>query len=131
MRYLLDTHIWIWSLLEPDRLARHVAKELQNPENELFLSPISVWELLMLSRKGRIVLDEDAGAWIAKAFRAAPLHEAPLTHEVALATRHIELPHRDPADKFLAATARVLGLTLITADPQLAALRGLPVLTNR
>jgi PIN domain nuclease of toxin-antitoxin system len=45
-----------------------------------------------------------------------PTKEAPLTHEVAMETRRISLPHRDPADRFLVATANVFGLTLVTAD---------------
>jgi PIN domain nuclease of toxin-antitoxin system len=120
MKLLLDTHIWLWSLLEPKRLSRRVAKALNDPRNELWLSPISTWEVLVLSQKGRLVLNEDAESWIAKAMALAPLHEAPLTHEVALATRALQLPHRDPADRFLAATAKVYGLTLVTADENLA-----------
>jgi predicted nucleic acid-binding protein len=54
-----------------------------------------------------------------KALQAAPLREAPLTHEIALETFGLKFPHRDPADRFLVATARVLGLTLVTADERL------------
>ncbi len=131
MRLLLDTHIWLWSLLEPARLSRRVARELGNPENELWLSPVSVWEVLVLAGKGRIVLDGGAGAWVGKALAAAPLREAPFTHDVALATSGIRLPHRDPADRFLAATAHVYGLTLVTADRNLRAAKGFAVLMNR
>jgi PIN domain nuclease of toxin-antitoxin system len=79
MRLLLDTHIWLWSRLEPERLSRRVARELLNPENELWLSPVSAWEVLLLSEKGRIVLDGGAGAWIEKAMSTVPLREAPFT----------------------------------------------------
>ena len=131
MKFLLDTHIWLWSLLEPGRLTRRVARELTNPANELWLSPISVWELLVLVRKGTVVLKEDSDAWIRKAMQAAPLREATLTHEIALETREIILSHRDPADYFLAATAKVFGLTLITADGNLIRSRAVRVLANR
>jgi PIN domain nuclease of toxin-antitoxin system len=57
VRLLQDTHIWLWSLLEPDRLARRVAEELEKPDNELWLSPVSVWEFLILVEKGRVSLD--------------------------------------------------------------------------
>lgn len=67
MRLLLDTHIWIWSLLAPERLAVNVAAELESSQNEIWLSPISVRELLILLEKGRIVLDEDPALWIAAA----------------------------------------------------------------
>lgn len=131
MKLLLDTHIWLWSLLEPARLSRRVTKALEDEGNQLWLSPISVWELLVLVEKGRVRLEQEPGQWIAAAMQAAPLSEAPITHEVALETRRLVLPHRDPADRFLAATARVFGLTLVTADRSLPALKGLSTLPNR
>jgi PIN domain nuclease of toxin-antitoxin system len=130
VKLLLDTHIWLWSLLEPKRLSRRVARELERPGNELWLSPVSVWEALVLSQKGRVALSGGAVAWIEKALAAAPLREAPFTHEVALQTARIQLPHRDPADRFLAATAQVYGLTLVTADRNLAHSKDLAVLMN-
>ena len=131
MRFLLDTHIWLWSLLEPKRLSRKVARELERPGNELWLSPVSVWEVLVLSGRGRIALEGGAESWIKRALDAAPLREAPLTYEVALATERIRLPHRDPADRFLAATAMVYGLTLVTADGNLGKSRDFAVLMSR
>lgn len=131
MKLLLDTHIWVWSLLEPARLTRRVARALEDEENELWLSPISVWELLILVEKGRLTLDLPVEQWIERAMKAGALKEAPITQEVALETRKVALPHRDPADRFIAATARVLDLTLVTADRNLLALRGLSTLPNR
>jgi PIN domain nuclease of toxin-antitoxin system len=131
MRYLLDTHIWVWSLLAPEHLTRRVVRALENRESELWLSPISTWELLVLVRKGRVRLNKDVEDWIDEAMSAVPLREAPLTHEVALETNRIELPHRDPADAFLAATARVFDLTLITSDDRLIRTKDVSVLANR
>ncbi len=131
MKLLLDTHIWLWSILTPERLSPRVRGALRGRRNELWLSPISTWELAVLSAKGRVVLKEDVTQWVAKAMAAAPLREAPLTHEIALETTQLRLPHRDPADYFLGATARVLGLTLVTADKRLIQARQFPVLANR
>lgn len=131
MKLLLDTHIWLWSLLEPGNLTRRVARALESAENELWLSPLSTWELLVLVEKGRVVLDLEASAWVSQALRMVPLKEAPLTHEVALETRKVHLAHRDPVDLLLAATARVFGLTLVTADKRLMAAKGLATLANR
>lgn len=131
MKLLLDTHIWIWSVAEKDRLRPRVLKALANSENELWLSPVSVWELLILIEKDRIVLNTDAESWIRQSFDASPLKEAPLTLEVALATREICLSHRDPADAFLAATAKVFDLTLVTSDARLISAKGITVLANR
>ena len=129
MRLLLDTHIWLWSLNEPQRLGRRVLHELKNPGNELWLSPINTWEALVLNAKGRIQLPSDLAQWVARA--TAPMREAPITHEIALAARQLPLPHNDPADRFLAATAQVLRLTLVTADVNLLGLGEISTLGNR
>lgn len=129
MRLLLDTHIWLWSLSEPDRLGKRVLQELASTENEVWLSPVSTWEALILAAKGRIQLPADLTHWVDKA--TAPLIEAPLTHEIAFVSRQVRLPHNDPADRFLAATAQVLKLTLVTADASLLGLGEISTLANR
>jgi PIN domain nuclease of toxin-antitoxin system len=131
MKLLLDTHIWLWSVLEPERLSRRVAKEIQDTRNELWLSPISIWELIALWQKGRMVPGEDMEAWVPSALRTLPLQEAPVTYEVARETGRLQLPHRDPADRFLLATAKVFELTLVTADESLLKVRNISVLANR
>jgi PIN domain nuclease of toxin-antitoxin system len=128
VKLLLDTHIWLWGLLDPERLSRRVRKELDSPANELWLSPISVWELLALHLRKRVLLNAPVEEWVADAMRTVPTIEAPLTHEVALETRRVVLPHRDPADRFLVATANVFGLTLVTSDVVLIAARSCSVL---
>lgn len=131
MRLLLDTHIWVWSQLEPERLSRRVRRALQDPDGELWLSPISVWELLLLVEGGRITVTGDPGAWVQEALRAGPFREAPLTHAAALETGRVALRHRDPADRFLVATARVLDLALVTADRRLLEAKPCKLLANR
>ena len=131
MRLLLDTHIWLWSVAEPARLSIRVARELEDPDNEVWLSPISVWEVLTLARKRRIVLDPDPVRWIEQSFRVLGFKEAPLNHEVALQTESVDLVHADPADRFLAATARVYDLTLVTSDERLLRSRSFASLPNR
>ncbi len=131
MKLLLDTHIWLWSALEPQRLTRRVGKALADPANELWLSPVSVGELIVLLRKGRLTLPNDVAAWVAKTMQDLEITEAPLTVEVALAISSINFPHGDPADHFLAASAKVFDLTLVTADERLVNLPGIRVLANR
>jgi len=131
VKLLLDTHIWIWTRLQPDRLSSPVVKALEDPENELWLSPLSIWELSNLVDKGRIVLNTGVEDWVARAMQALPVKEAPITYEVALETRRVQLPHRDPVDRLLAATAKVYGLTLVTADERLLGSKGFSVLANR
>jgi PIN domain nuclease of toxin-antitoxin system len=131
MRLLLDTHIWLWSLVERNRLSQRVIKELGDSENELWLSPISIWELVVLYHKRRISLDQEVDAWLTHKLSAVPLREAPVTYEVARETGRLRLAHRDPADRFLLATAKVFELTLVTADVHLLKARDVSILANR
>jgi PIN domain nuclease of toxin-antitoxin system len=131
VKLLLDTHIWLWSLTAPDRLARKVRTQLERKGNEVWLSPISVWELLVLAERGRVRLDAEPRAWVAEALERAPLEEAALNHEVALRSREVSLPHQDPADRFLVATALTYELTLVTADEMLIVAKACPTLPNR
>jgi len=130
VRLLLDTHIWVWSQLEPKRLSRRVARGLRSSKNEIWISSATIWEFVVLVEKGRIELDLGVDRWLETVAERAPTREAPLTHEIALATREIELSHRDPIDRFLAATARVLDLTLVTADERLLRGAGYAVMAN-
>lgn len=130
MKLLLDTHVWLWSILEPDRITARVARQLEHADNELWLSPVSLWEALMLSRKKRIALNPDPQTWIREKLAEVPCRQAPLTFDVALATRALDLSHNDPADRFLAATALVYGLTLVTSDERMFRSKQLKVLKN-
>jgi len=128
LNLLLDTHIWIWSKLDPKRIGKRAAAELSNSRNELWLSPVSVWETLVLMQKGRIRV-EDPFAWVDRA--AEQLREAPLTREIVSVGLSLPLSHADQADRFLAATAKVLKLTLVTADQRLLGLAEIASLANR
>lgn len=119
MKYLLDTHIWLWSLLEPEKLKVSVAQVLEDQRNELFISPITVWETLVLAEKGRIELTPSPNEWIIEALKRSRVKEAALSHDIAIKSRCIELPHQDPADRFIAATAWENDLVLITEDEKL------------
>ena len=118
-KYLLDTHILLWSLIEPSCLSEDVAEELDNPAHEMWLSPITTWEIIILSEKGRIQLDAPPVTWMKNVLSTLPFQEATLNHEVAMQSRDVRLPHQDPADRFIAASAIVYGLTLVTADRNL------------
>jgi len=130
MRLLLDTHIWIWSDLEPWRLTSDVTRILSDTENALWLSPVSVWELIVHVEKKRITLEKDVLTWISTSKQELSLREAPMSWAVAEELRFVVLRHRDPADRFLVATARVQDLTLVTADRMLMEIDGVRILPN-
>lgn len=89
MKYLLDTHIWLWSLLTPEKLRASVVQVLEDEENEWFISPITVWETLVLAAKGRVELLPSPDEWIVAALERSPVKEAPLSHAIALKSRAI------------------------------------------
>lgn len=131
MRLLLDTHIWLWGVMEQSRIKPSLAAILDDPEHEQWLSPISVWELGNLLRRKRVSLDLPFERWVSQTLERFPFRQAPFTHDVALRSHQVDLPHHDPADRILAATAVVYGLTLVTADERLLKSRSFPVLANR
>ena len=132
MKLLLDTHIWLWSLLAPARLTTRVKSALRSEKSELWLSPISLWELRVLVERGRIQLQTDIVAWIDEALRVAPMRgEDSSHHAVVRALSSIETPHRDPADRFLAATAATLEPPAGHLRRQAVARQGIPDLANR
>ena len=121
MRLLLDTHVWIWSMSEPERLGSAAKAAMRERGAELWLSPISIWEALVLQRKGRIELRSSLDEMLRDQQSRGIMRIAPVTVEVALGAGRLKLDHQDPADNLLAATALVQGLTLVTADRKLLA----------
>lgn len=127
MSVLLDTHIFLWALLEPDRLSERQKQLFVSSACQIWLSPITTWECLLLAERNRINLSPDPATWMVEARQRTGAREAPLTHAVALRSRQVHLSHQDPADRFLAATAAVYDLPLVTADERLLAGQGFPI----
>ncbi len=128
MKLLLDTHIWLWAVLEPQKLSKQVRRELERPKNEIYLSPISIWEAHQLYRRKRLRIPGDFHSWLDQALSRSPLHEAPFTIAVAVEASKIRLERADPEALLLAATASVFQLTLVTADRRLLDHRGFKTL---
>jgi PIN domain nuclease of toxin-antitoxin system len=131
LRYLLDTHIWLWGLLAPARLAPAVRAKLAAPEAELWLSAATFWEVMILAQRKGLNLEMEPALWIRTALERQPVRESPIDRQIAVESRLIDLPTADPADRFLAATAIVHDLTLVTADERLLRSRQFKTLANR
>ncbi len=119
MSYLLDTHIWIWYLLGRKELSRKHKSILESEDSEIWLSPVSVWETHLLIERKRLPIESNASSWLKSAFAALPIREAKLTFSIAERARILKLDHEDPADRFIAATAYELRLTLLSADQRM------------
>jgi PIN domain nuclease of toxin-antitoxin system len=124
--FLLDTHVWFWYLTGSERLPKALVRAIDGASGEIWLSPISVWELGLLAERGRLRLTGGPRNWTEEAARRFPVRDAPLNREVASVSVELTLPHRDPADRFLAATALVYELTLVTIDDRLTKATWLP-----
>jgi PIN domain nuclease of toxin-antitoxin system len=116
---LLDTHIWLWTLSDDRRLTRGLRRAITAERARSWLSPISIWEIGVQVERGRMKLNAPLRSWVSNALAQIPLREAPITNEVGITVHEIQLRNRDPADYFLAATALVYDLTLLTVDSNL------------
>ncbi len=120
---LLDTHCWIWAQLGmTQHLSRAAVSAIRDAESAggLLVSVISIWELAMLEKRGRVGIPMNIRKWVAEALNQAGVSVAQLTPEIAIES--VNLPgelHGDPADRMLVATARVTGGTLLTKDERL------------
>jgi PIN domain nuclease of toxin-antitoxin system len=129
MKLLLDTHVWIWALDQPEKIGRHARRFLNDSKHEVYLSPVSIWEASYLARRGRRHFKPTFLEWAETALTRAAFREAPFNFAVASAAARIELPQSDIGDVFLAATAVAFDLTLVTSDSQLLACSWLKTLS--
>ena len=130
MKILFDTNVFLWHVFANRKLGRKTKRLLERVDSELWLSPITLWECLILERDGRVQLEPNALRWVRDILTSHELREAPLNHEVALHTRIVHVENEDAADQFLAATAAVYDLTLVTGDELLLKGSGYLVLPN-
>lgn len=116
MRFLLDTHVWLWMLTQPERLGafRAVAEQA---DTELFLSAASTWELAIKVSIGRLDLPEPLATYVPSRMQSTQVTGLPIEHAHTLQVAALPPLHRDPFDRLLVAQAMVLGLPIVTADP--------------
>lgn len=118
MRLLLDTHVFLWLLAEPERLGDHIAP-LQDPGNQLLFSAASSWEIAIKAQIGRLDLPDDPKRYVPDRMRAIGAEPLAVQHTHALAVAELPHLHRDPFDRLLVAQARDLRLCIVTADAQI------------
>jgi PIN domain nuclease of toxin-antitoxin system len=113
---VLDTHAWIWWLTKPDKLAKR-AKRAVDKADRIGVASISVWEIAAKAEAGKLRFDRPYDVWIDEALAEDPrvelLHLLP---RVAIDAVGLAWTHRDPADRFIVATARAHDALLVTAD---------------
>lgn len=119
MKLLLDTHVWLWYALGDAQLPEAMLRAIASPNNTLYLSPISIWETILLTEQGKLTLPPDPYIWIDFNLKMLGANEVPINRAVATLSRQLFCPSQDMADRLIAASAVHYDLTLMTTDPGL------------
>ena len=117
MRLLLDTHALLWWFTDDPRLPEQVRNEIANPDNAVFASAASAWEIATKQRIGKLMEVPDATFRYAELVAADGFQHLPISHAHGLRAGSWPVPHRDPFDRMLAAQSEQEGMPLVTRDP--------------
>jgi PIN domain nuclease of toxin-antitoxin system len=121
----IDTHVLVWLAtgarqMISKKAMKRISEELAN--GQIWVSTISAWEIAMLVERERLILSIDVESWLQKVGEITAIRFQPVSNKIALES--VRLPgdfHKDPADRMIVATARTMGLALITADEKIQA----------
>ncbi|OQX26317.1 MAG: twitching motility protein PilT [Desulfobacteraceae bacterium IS3] len=116
MKYLPDTHIFLWWITDNSKLSDHVRKVITNPDNEIFLSSASTWEMVIKSSIGKLSLPPSPDLFIRKQTALNEIKILNVTIEHTFAVLKLPMIHKDPFDRILIAQAITEDLILITDD---------------
>ena len=116
MKFLLDTHVWLWMIADRERFSAEVAALLENSENDLLLSAASSWEIAIKHSLGKLTLPAPPARYVPEQIVKTGVTPLPVEHSHALRVAELALHHRDPFDRLLVAQAELEGATLLTAD---------------
>ena len=113
--YLLDTCALVWLANGNDRMPARIRKELAAAD-ELYVSSVSAWEISRKLQKGTLILDDDMRTIWTNLVESYRLKVLPVTPEIAIVSTELPEIHKDPADRFIIATAKVGKLKVVTSD---------------
>jgi PIN domain nuclease of toxin-antitoxin system len=117
VRILLDTCTFLWLAEGDPALSAHAREAIVDPSNEVYLSPISVWEIVIKQALGRLVLKLSADRYVPEQRQLHHVDTLPVTEYAALQLSRLPLHHRDPFDRLLMAQAVAEACTIATPDP--------------
>jgi PIN domain nuclease of toxin-antitoxin system len=123
LKILLDTHCWLWWLSEPQKLTSSMQQAIANPENELFLSVASIWEIAIKVAMGKLTIPQPLPKLVAEQLSIDGIKTLDIRTIHALKIEELPTHHKDPFDRILIAQAICENLTIITRDLKFAAYR--------
>jgi PIN domain nuclease of toxin-antitoxin system len=116
VKLLLDTHVFLWSATDPDRIKSAARDAIEDGRNEVFVSVVSAWEIAIKQSLDKLELAKPAEKWVPDVVRRSGFEIADLTLDAALRVRSLPWHHRDPFDRLLVAHALDEGATLVSHD---------------
>ena len=120
VRCLLDTHTFLWWIVDDPRLSARASALIRDPSNEIWFSAASAWEIAIKAQLGRITFEDDLVEFIPRQVAVNGFRNLPIQSDHALHVSRLALLHRDPFDRMLAAQALVEKMVLLTADQTLS-----------
>ena len=120
MKYLLDTHTFLWWITDNDSLSDHAREIIRDGRNTLFLSAASGWEIAIKAGLGRLELQEESEKLIPEQMQLNEIQGLPIQMSHALHVHALPEYHRDPFDRMLVAQCQMEEMSIITSDPQIA-----------
>ncbi len=120
MRILLDTHAFLWWITDDPQLSEHARAIIEDPENSLFLSAASAWEIAIKAGTGRLPLPDVPARFVLQQMAANAVEGLPILLEHALLVYELPPLHRDPFDRLLVAQSRSEKIPILTLDSQIA-----------
>jgi PIN domain nuclease of toxin-antitoxin system len=116
MTLLLDTHVFLWWIVDSGKLSDAARNAIETAENRILLSATSVWEIVIKTRLGKLRLPESPGPFVQAHLKRNGFLPLPIALEHAVAVAELPDHHRDPFDRMLVAQCKVENCSIITAD---------------
>ncbi len=120
MRLLLDTHVFLWAMGEPEQLPKRMRRELENSANQIYVSAVVGWEIALKHGRGKLPLPMPPNTYVSTRMKRSGFAELSITLAHTLALSDLPPHHADPFDRLLIAQAQIEGLTLASVDTQIA-----------
>ena len=117
MRYLLDTHVWLWLLADSERIHPDLRSELRDGRTGLLLSAASSWEIAIQWAIGRLPLPEPPATYVPSRMQRSGVGSLAVEHAHTLHVATLPEHHRDPFDRLLIAQSQIESIPIVTADP--------------